>query len=76
MRPEQIIVGQQVTYFPSRGGPGFVCTIAAEPWQLSHGTWVTKLIDMPPEYADFVCKRGDKATTVFAASLFACEPFC
>lgn len=73
MRPTECHIGDQVMYFPSRHGPGFVGTVAREPWQLWCGTWVTKLTDMQPEYAEFTHKSGDKATTVFAASLESCE---
>jgi hypothetical protein len=73
MRPEECKVGDAVMYFPSRGGPGFVGTVAYEPWQLGQGTWVTKLTNMEPGYAEYTHKSGDKATTVFAAALSACE---
>lgn len=65
--------GMMVRYFPERGGPGFTGIVAYEPWQLGHGTWVTKLIQMEAGYAQFTHKKGDKAATVFAANLEAME---
>lgn len=68
MNPDECKVGQPCEYSPS-SGRWFRGTIAAEPWQLGDGCWVTKLREMPPEYGEFTGKRGDKATTVYAASL-------
>lgn len=68
MKPEHCKVGRQCEYAPSPGR-WFRGTIAEEPWQLGGGQWVTKLTGMPPEYGEFTGKKGDKATTVYAASL-------
>lgn len=68
MNPEECKVGMPCEYAPSPGR-WFRGTIAEEPWQLGDGHWVTKLHEMPPEYGEFTGKRGDKAKTVYAASL-------
>lgn len=70
MNPEDVVPGMRVKYSPSPGHE-FEGMVAAEPWQLGHGTWVTKLVDMEDGYAVFTGKRGDKATTVYAAALNA-----
>lgn len=48
--------------------------VSCDPWQLGSGHWVTKLVDMEPGYAEYTGKKGDKATTVYAASLGSIEP--
>lgn len=68
MNPEDCKVGLCVWYEPSPGRK-FLGIVAEDPWQLGHGTWVTKLRGMEPAYAEFTHKSGDKATTVFAAAL-------
>jgi hypothetical protein len=73
MSPERCKRGTPVEYAPSPGH-WFKGVIAYEPWQLGGGQWVTKLTDMEPGYAEFTHKRGDKATTVFAASLSSIRP--
>lgn len=57
-------------YSPSPGHE-FTGMVAEAPWQLGVGQWVTKLVDMEEGYGDFTGKNGDKAHTVFAASLNA-----
>lgn len=57
-------------YSPSPGHE-FTGMVAESPWQLGGGQWVTKLVDMEEGYAAFTGKKGDKAHTVFAASLNA-----
>lgn len=77
MNPKDILVGMYVQYSPSPG-LWFGGVVDKEPWQLWCGTWVTKLKDMEPGYAVATHESGDKATTVFAASLarmrFPLEP--
>jgi len=74
MKPEDCIVGTVVEYAPSPGR-WYRGTVAEEPWQLGHGTWVTKLTGMEPGYSEFTQKKGDKATTVFAAALNSIRTF-
>lgn len=70
MAPEDVIPGAKVKYTPSPGHE-FTGMVAEEPWQLGGGQWVTKLVDMEEGYGEFTGKKGDKAHTVFAASLNA-----
>ena len=68
MKPEEVRPGMRIRYSPSPGH-WFDGLVAYHPWQLGGGQWVTKLVDMEDSYATFTGKRGDKSTTVFAASL-------
>lgn len=70
MSPEDVFPGMRVKYSPSPGHE-FTGMVAESPWQLGNGTWVTKLVDMEEGYGVFTGKSGDKAHTVFAASLDA-----
>lgn len=70
MKVEDVFPGMRVKYSPSPGHE-FVGMVAEVPWQLGGGQWVTKLVDMEEGYGAFTGKNGDKAHTVFAASLNA-----
>lgn len=67
MKPEQIKPGVKVIYHPSPS-LSFPATVRTEPWQLSGGTWVCHLTDLPPEYAIATGKTGSR-TEVHAAAI-------
>ena len=71
MKPTECVPGVYVCYEPSPGR-SFVGMVAAIPWKLGDDTWVTKLVDMEWQYAEFTGKKGEKAYTVFAACLDRC----
>ncbi len=73
MEPSECRTGDAVDYSPSEGR-WFRGTVAADPWQLGDGEWVTKLTGMGQDYAVYTGKGGDKASTVFAASLSRIRP--
>ena len=74
MEHESVFPGMRVKYSPSPGHE-FDGMAASEPWLIGD-TWVTKLVDMEDAYSAFTGKKGDKATTVFAAALHAMRMAC
>lgn len=73
MSPYDVLPGMKVSYSPSPGHE-FSGLVAEYPWVIGDGQWVTKLVDMEEGYARFTGKKGDKAHTVFAASLCSMRP--
>lgn len=73
MNPWDCTIGREVEYAPSPGR-WFRGIVDAVPWKLGDVTYVTVLRNMPPEYAEFTGKKGNKATTVYAAALCCLRP--
>jgi len=71
MSPTDCKPGVRVLYAPSEGGKRYAGLVAEDPWQLRHGTWVTRLVAMDPAYGADTGRPN--RTHVPAAALEALE---
>lgn len=69
LQPDQLSDGMRVVYHPSPG-LSFPAVVSGDPWQLGGHTWVVRLIELPPEYAEKTGKTHAR-THVPAAALFS-----